>query len=123
LGFRDSTPLTSIDTSGDGKLILIGGRKGRLELWDGDEHVQIATHFPGHQSSDIQAVALAPDGKFFVTADASTILLWPGPDQWADIICSKLDRNMSDDQWHEWVSKAIPPEIQCRGLPGPPAPE
>ncbi len=123
LGVRDSTPLTSIDTSRDGKLILIGGRKGRLELWDGDEQLQIATHFPGHQTSDIQAVALAPDGKFFVTADASTILLWPGPDQWADIICSKLDRNMSDDQWHEWVSKSIPPEIQCRGLPGPHAPE
>jgi WD40 repeat protein len=119
LGFRDHTALTSIDTSRDGKLILIGGRQGRIELWDGSEHVQLSAHFVGHLTADIQAVALAPDGKFFVTADASTILLWPGPDQWADIICSKLDRNMSNNQWWEWVSKGMDYQKQCRGLPAP----
>ncbi|WHZ22234.1 MAG: High-affnity carbon uptake protein Hat/HatR [Nitrospira sp.] len=119
LGYRDPTPLTSIDTSRDGKLILIGGHRGRIELWDGDEQVQISAHFLGHQTADIQAVALAPDRSFFVTADTSTVLLWPGPDQWANIICSKLDKNMSTDQWHKWVSKAIDYEIQCQGLPPP----
>lgn len=115
LGFRDFTPLplTSIDTSRDGGLILVGGQQGRIELWDGNEHVQISAHFLGHQSRDIQAVALAPDGSFFVTADKQTILLWPGPHLWAGIICSKLGKNMSADQWREWVSKDIPYEIQC----------
>ncbi|GMV51316.1 MAG: WD domain, G-beta repeat [Nitrospira sp. OLB3] len=118
LGFHDSTPvpLSSIDTSRDGGLILIGGHQGRIELWDGDDHVQISTHFLGHQSRDIQAVAMAPDGSFFVTADERTVLLWPGPHQWADIICSKLGKNMSAEQWRKWVSKDIPYEIQCRGL-------
>ncbi len=116
LGFRDPTPITSIDTSKDGGLILVGGHKGLIQLWDGREHVQIAERFLGHLSSDIRAVALAPDGSFFVTADAATILVWPGPDRWADIICSKLIRNMSANQWREWVSKDIPYEIQCRGL-------
>lgn len=81
--------------------------------------MQLSAHFVGHLTADIQAVALAPDGKFFVTADASTILLWPGPDQWADIICSKLDRNMSNNQWWEWVSKGMDYQKQCRGLPAP----
>lgn len=119
LGFRDSTPLTSIDVSRDGKLIVVGGRKGRIELWDGDEQVQISAHFRGHQTADIQAVVFAPDKSFFVTADASTVLLWPGPDQWAGIICSKLDKNMSTEQWDKWVSKVIPYEIQCESLPPP----
>lgn len=119
LGFRDSAPLplSSIDTSRDGGLILVGGQQGRIELWDGNEHVQISAHFLGHQSRNLQAVAMAPDGKFFVTADESTILLWPGPDQWADIICSKLGKNMSAEQWREWVSKDIPYEIQCHDQP------
>jgi len=119
LGVRSSTPLTSIDTSRDGGLILTGGHYGRVELWDGVEHVQIAARFLGHESSDIIAVALAPDGSFFVTADASTILVWPGPNRWADIICSKLVQNMSPGQWREWVSLVIPYDKQCPDLPKP----
>ena len=121
LGFlRDHTPLTSIDVSGDGGLILAGGHKGRVELWGGNEPVQLAARFPGHQSNDIQAVALAPDGSFFVTADKWTILVWPGPNRWADIICSKLVMNMSTRQWHEWVSPVIEYNKQCLDLPSPP---
>jgi WD40 repeat protein len=119
LGFRDSTYslLTSIDTSRDGGLIVVGGHQGLLELWDGNEHVQIAARFPGHKSRDIQGVAMAPDGSFFVTADDRTVLLWPGPGQWAGIVCAKLSKNMSNKQWREWVSKDIPYESQCQDLP------
>jgi WD40 repeat protein len=117
LGVRSSSPLISIDTSRDGGLILTGGHDGRLELWDGDKHVQIAERFLGHESRAIVAVALAPDGSFFVTADAETILVWPGPNRWANIICSKLVWNMSKKQWREWVSKYIEPLDQCPELP------
>jgi hypothetical protein len=61
-------------------------------------------------------VAMAPDGSFFVTADAKKILVWSGPDQWAKIICSKLIWNLSEKQWHEWVSPNIPYQEQCQGL-------
>ena len=120
LGVRDHTPLTSIDTSRDGGLILTGGHNGRVELWDGNEHVQITARLLGHESRDIQAVAMASDGSFFVTADRSAILVWPGPNRWADIICSKLLRNMSHDQWREWISPDIEYREQCPGLPIPP---
>ena len=120
LGVLSSTPLTSIVTSRDGGLILTGGDNGRVELWDGNEHVQLAARFPGHQPDNIQSVALAPDGSFFVTADASTILVWPGPNRWADIICSKLVQNMSPGQWREWVPAGLEYRKQCPGLPIPP---
>ena len=115
-GFRDRKRLTSMDTS-DGRLILTGGEGGQVQLWDGVDRVLIGDHFPGHENRDIQAVAMAPDGSFFVTADASKILLWPGPDQWADIICSKLVWNMSPAQWRSWVSPHIPYIEQCPHLP------
>ena len=117
LGFRDRTPLTSMDTTADGGLILTGGDSGQVQLWDGTEHVLIGARFLGHQADiGIRAVALAFDGSFFVTADPSKNLVWPGPDRWADIICSKLVWNMSRAQWHEWVSPAIPYMPQCQGL-------
>ena len=77
----------------------------------------VGARFPGHQTDTaIRAVAVASDGSFFATADRSKILVWPGPERWADIICSKLVWNMSDAQWRDWVSPAIPYMAQCQGL-------
>ncbi len=121
-GFRElrqPQPLTAMDTSTDGRLILTGGDNGQIQLWDGVEHVLISDHFTGKQEA-IRAVAVAPNGSFFVTADASKILVWPGPDRWADIVCSKLLWNMSREQWNKWAPD-IPYREQCPGLAIEPA--
>jgi WD40 repeat protein len=117
MGYRDLEPLTAIDTSADGSLILTGGNDGQVQLWDGIEHVLIGRRFAGHsRKGAIQAVAMAPDGRFFVTADAQTILLWPGPKIWADIVCAKLVYNMSAEQWREWLP-GVDYVDQCPKLP------
>ncbi len=123
LGFRTPDPITSMDASADGKLILTGGDEGQIQLWDGVGHVLISDHFEGHANSRIESVALAPDGSFFVTTDASHILVWPGPDRWADILCSKLPWNMSHERWKNWVSPDVPYVEQCPGLPVWPDPK
>jgi WD40 repeat protein len=122
-GFRElrqPQPLTAMDASTDGRLVVTGGEDGQIQLWDALERVLISDHFTGKQKK-IRAVALAPDRSFFVTADASTILVWPGPDRWADIVCSKLVLNMSHEHWKEWVSRDIPYKKQCPGLLDEPA--
>jgi len=113
MGFRNVKKLTSMDVSADGGLIVTGGERGQVQLWDGVEHVLIGKGFHGHGNSEIQSVAIAPGGGFFVTADTNTILVWPGPDRWAKIICSKLSWNMSKKQWQEWVSPHIEYQKQC----------
>jgi hypothetical protein len=115
MGFRNLKPLISMDVSANGNWIVTGGEGGQIQLWDGAEHVLIGGSFHEH-SAQVKSVAMAPDGSFFVTADANEILVWPGPDQWADIVCSKLVRNMSNKQWREWVSPNIPYQEQCTGL-------
>lgn len=112
---RHPQALTAMAASRDGKLILAGGKAGHIQLWDGSEHVLISDYFAGHQH-DIQSVAVAPDNDFFVTADQDNILVWPGPERWADMLCSKLMWNMSHDQWNEWVSSQIHYTDQCPGL-------
>ena len=115
---RNGKPVTSMDTSEDGRFILTGGKDGQVQLWDGVEHLLIGARFRGHENAkEMRAVALAPDGSFFVTTDGSKILVWPGPYHWADIVCKKLVLNMSDKKWREWVSPAIPYIEQCPGLP------
>jgi WD40 repeat protein len=114
-GLRNTKPLIAMDASADGKLILTGGEGGQIQLWDGMEHVLIGTRFHGHQE-DIRAVALAPDASYFVTADSTKVLVWPGPNDWADIVCSKLSSNMSREDWRAWVSPKLPYTEQCPGL-------
>ena len=117
MGFgRDLKELSTLSTSADGSLILAGGADGHVQLWDGANHILIGPRFRGHGTRSISTVALAPDGSFFVTADAATILIWPKPDAWADIICEKLTSNMSEQQWRDWVSPDIPYQEQCSGL-------
>jgi WD40 repeat protein len=114
-GLRHPQPLTAMDSSKDGRVVLTGGQKGEIQLWDGTEHVLISDQFGGHEGR-IDAVAVNRDGSYFVTADSGEILVWPGPDRWADIVCSKLVWNMSRDQWNRWVSSSIPYAAQCPGL-------
>jgi WD40 repeat protein len=116
MGFRNLKQLTSVDVSADGRLIVTGGSHGQVQLWDGMEHVLLGKTFHGHGEEQIKSVAMAPDGSFFVTADAQKILVWPGPDRWANMVCSKLIWNMSDKQWREWVSPDIHYQEQCPGL-------
>lgn len=116
-GFRVVDSIASMAVSADGKIILTGGRQGQVQLWDGIGHVLISDHFEGHGNSSIESVALAPDASFFVTADNAKILVWPGPERWADILCSKLPWNMSHQRWKEWVSPDVPYLEQCPGLP------
>jgi WD40 repeat protein len=114
--FRNQKALTSMDVTDDGSLIVTGGERGQVQLWDGVEHVLIGASFLRQRMDEIQSVAMAADGSFFVTADAADILVWPGPARWADMICSKLGWNMSNKQWREWVSSSIPYQEQCPGL-------
>jgi WD40 repeat protein len=117
-GFRNPQPITSLDATEDGSLVLTGGEEGQIQLWDGVGHVLISDQhqLTGH-TTPVEAVALSPDGSFFVTADSTKILVWPGPDRWADILCSRLLWNMSHERWREWVSSGIPYREQCPGLP------
>jgi WD40 repeat protein len=114
-GLRNTKPVTVMDSSADGKLILTGGEVGQVQLWDGIEHVLIGTRFHGHQE-EIRAVALASDSSYFVTADSTKVLVWPGPNEWANIVCSKLSSNMSHEEWRAWVSPKLPYTEQCPEL-------
>jgi WD40 repeat protein len=115
---RSGNPVGSMDANTKKGLILTGSGEGRVELWDSIERVMIGAEFVGDAAKrTIRSVALAPDGSYFVTSDGSSIFVWPGPDRWAGIICSKLTWNMSRQQWREWVSASVPYVEQCPGLP------
>jgi hypothetical protein len=64
-------------------------------------------------------VAIAPHGRFFVTAAETSVLVWPGPPEWRELVCGQLGRNMSREQWARWVDEEVPYQVQCPKLPSP----
>ena len=71
------------------------------------------------------SVAFSPDGTRLLSGSRDKKLrLWPAPKAWPNILCAKLSRNMSRQEWREQVSPDIEYQEQCPGLPIPPdAPE
>jgi len=106
----------------------VGGKQGVVQLWDTargltssgqttNGGVMVGARFAGHGDQDVRAVAISPDGSFFVSAAGSSVLIWPGPSKWRDLVCRKLGHNMSQEQWESWVDRVTPYKEQCPGLP------
>ncbi|WP_278249291.1 WD40 repeat domain-containing protein [Azotobacter chroococcum] len=74
----------------------------------------------GHEGG-VTSVSFNPDGTRIVSGSYDkTLRLWPAPKTWPDLLCAKLIRNMSRQEWRDWVSPEIDYECQCPGLPIPP---
>ncbi|PTN12960.1 WD40 repeat domain-containing protein [Nitrosomonas aestuarii] len=67
-----------------------------------------------------RSVTFSPDGRRIVSGSTdNTLRLWAVFEGWADALCRRLGRNMSQQEWREWVSPDMPYLEQCPGLPVP----
>jgi WD40 repeat protein len=112
--------VSSVAFSPDGTRIVSGSYDKTLWLWDVKTGQPIGQPLKGHEN-EVSSVAFSPNGTRIVSGSRdNTLRLWPVFEGWADELCKKLNRNMSHQEWRDWVSPDIDYIEQCPGLPIPP---
>ena len=117
----DPIPVDSVVTatvfSPDGRMLATGSADGTIRLWDVDTKDSARRFLAGH-TSIVTSLSFSPDGTRLLSTSVDRALrIWPLPKASPDALCAKLTRNMSRNQWKEWVSPEIDYITACPGLP------
>jgi uncharacterized delta-60 repeat protein len=106
----------SVAFSLDGKYIVSGSMDKTARVWDvatGREMARIM------HDDVVNSVAFSPDGKYVVLGgDDNNARVWMWQAQ--DLIiraCESLPRNLTRDEWQQFIGDALPYQAVCENLP------
>ena len=87
-------------------------------MWVTDEIDELPVRMTDNDAY-IWDIAFSPDSDYIVTAcNNGEIKLWPTkPELMAEVMCGKLSRNMSEDEWKVYVGHDIDYNLTCGGNP------
>jgi WD40 repeat protein len=94
----------SLAYSRDGKMLAGGNRAGDLLLWNAASGYQDLGRLNIGSLGALYSLAFDPDGVHLYTGGGSgDIMRWAiSPDLWIDIICKRVGRNLTQDEWREY---------------------
>ncbi len=105
--------------SPDRKRLASASWDGTVILWDVESHQPLAT-LAGHKGG-VFGVSFSPDGKRLASASQDkTVILWDlDPAVLAAEACRTANRNLTCEEWRNYIGADKPYRETCPGLPGP----
>lgn len=98
--------------------LLAGAGSGGVQLWD----IEALKPIGGLLTSSVSSsVVIDPDGRQIVVGDADgRVETYPATlAGWQSLACDAVNRNLSLDEWAEYVGPQIPYEAVCSAYPSP----
>jgi WD40 repeat protein len=113
-----NTWVASVAFSPDGKTLASGSYDRSIRLWNFNQRDQKPIILANHNQS-ITSVAFSPDGKTLASGSYDgTVRLWiVDTETLAQSVCEKVLRNLSPDEWRQFMGDDIPYEATCPNLP------
>ena len=109
--------ITDISFSPDNQLLLTTSRDKTARLWDLSDSRKLPIVMDDHDDW-VMTGSFDPSGRQVITGSKDEFIrTWPiNPQVLADRICSYLDRNMTTEEWNEFIGFDIPYEKTCPEL-------
>ena len=106
--------VTDLEFSPDSQLLLTTSRDKTARLWELSDSRKLPIVMEDHQDWVLTG-CFDPSGEYIITGSKDQLIrTWPTkPQTLADRICSFLDRNMSKEEWNEFVGADIPYQKTC----------
>ena len=100
----------------NGTTLASGSADGKVRLWDVTNIDVDARIFTG-LGSDVYAVAFSPNGRWLAAGGKNNkVIVWPRTKVLVDMVCEKVWRNLTEDEWSEFVGTERY-ESTCMNLP------
>ena len=101
----------------DGQTIAAGNWNGTVSVWWDLNGMASHGLLPG-TGGYVYALAFGPDGQTLAAGGASQdINIWTSTDAMAGHVCAKVGRNLTEEEWRQFVGADVPYERTCPNVP------